>query len=39
MNIDIIFQNIEFLIKMVLATSMGAIIGFERKKQVLELMR
>lgn len=33
MNIDIIFQNIEFLIKMVLATSMGAIIGFERKSR------
>ena len=26
-----IFQNFEFLIKMVLATVMGAIIGFDRK--------
>ena len=26
---DLIFQNFEFLIKMVLATVMGAIIGFE----------
>ena len=33
MNIDIIFQNFEFLIKMVLATVMGAIIGFERKSR------
>ena len=29
----IIFQNFEFLIKMVLATVMGAIIGFERKSR------
>ena len=29
----IIFQNFEFLIKMVLATIMGAIIGFERKSR------
>ena len=28
-----IFQNFEFLIKMVLATVMGAIIGFERKSR------
>lgn len=28
-----IFQNFEFLIKMVLATIMGAIIGFERKSR------
>lgn len=35
MNIDIgiIYQNLEFLIKMILATSMGAIIGFERKSR------
>lgn len=35
MNIDmnLILQNIEFLIKMVLATVMGAIIGFERKSR------
>ena len=35
MNIDmgIIYQNIEFLVKMILATSMGAIIGFERKSR------
>lgn len=32
-NIDIIYQNIEFLVKMILATSMGAIIGFERKSR------
>ena len=32
-NMDIIYQNIEFLVKMVLATSMGAIIGFERKSR------
>ncbi len=32
-NMDIIFQNFEFLIKMVLATIMGAIIGFERKSR------
>lgn len=30
---DLIFQNFEFLIKMVLATVMGAIIGFERKSR------
>lgn len=30
---DLIFQNFEFLIKMVLATIMGAIIGFERKSR------
>lgn len=35
MNIDtgIIYQNLEFLVKMILATSMGAIIGFERKSR------
>ena len=35
MNIDmgIIYQNLEFLIKMILANSMGAIIGFERKSR------
>ena len=32
-NMDIIYQNIEFLVKMILATSMGAIIGFERKSR------
>lgn len=32
-DMNLIFQNLDFLIKMFLATVMGAIIGFERKSR------